>query len=400
MKASINKSKLNGKVKVIGSKSYAHRYLIAEFLSFDKGYISNVPNSNDIKATLSCLKSLGANYKEEKDIVYFEKTNLINKTPIFNCEESGSTLRFLIPISLAMCDKSIFMGSPRLIERGIGIYEDLFKNRNINLLKSNNSITLNGRLTSGIYEVDGSISSQFITGLLFALPLVDGDSEIRLIPPVNSKNYIDITISVLKEFGIEITVSNNSLFIKGNQKFKCRNLEVEGDYSNAAFIDAFNYFNSSIEIEGLNPNSLQGDKAYIKYFKNLDKEYSHVDVANCIDLAPALMVFAALKHGGHFINTNRLSIKESNRGEAIKEELSKIGANIEIGDNYIDINEQELLFNNKITFDSHNDHRIAMAISLLISKMNLKINDYEAINKSYPEYFKILEELGAEVSYE
>lgn len=399
MNVTLHKVNLKGNINVITSKSYAHRYLLAAMLSKNSVTISKINFNDDVKASLSCLASFGATYKIFDDNVTIFNDNNYNDNPIFNCNESGSTLRFFIPISLVKYDKVTFKGSKRLIERGISVYEDIFKKQGIIVNKSEDEITISGKLKADTFVVDGSISSQFITGLLFALPLLNNDSVIKILPPINSKNYIDITLDVLNKACIKYEIKENSIYIKGNQTYNLADVEVEADYSNAAFLLAFNYFNNDINIANLNVNSLQADKICVDYFDKLNKSYQVIDIENCIDLGPILMVFAALKHGAKFINTKRLKIKESSRDKAIKQELEKVGVNIIVNDNDVIVNKSKLTKSN-IPFSSCNDHRIVMALSLLSCMMDITINDYQAINKSYPNYFKELEKLGAVIDYE
>ena len=205
-----------------------------------------------------------------------------------------------------------------------------------------------------------------------------------------------MTLEVLKAFSIKFEISNNQILIKGNQIYKSIDAVIEGDHSNAAFLDAFNYFNGNINVLNLNSNSLQGDKVYKEYFELLSKDYQTLDISNCIDLGPILFVFASLNHGGKFIGTKRLKIKESDRALAIKEELSKIGINIIINEDDVIVEKNDIKYTS-MSFNSHNDHRIAMALSLLSCKMDVTINDASCINKSYPNYFKDLISLGADV---
>ena len=255
--------------------------------------------------------------------------------------------------------------------------------------------------TSTVY-LPGNVSSQYISGLLYTLPLLDGDSKIFITTELESKNYIFMTLDVLKKYSISIdtnifsdTLSNQQIYfiIKGKQKYISNNFTIEGDYSNIAFIDAFNYFGNSINIFGLNPNSLQSDIVYKKYFDMLNNGFCEIDISNCIDLGPVLITFAALKNGGKFIGTKRLKIKESDRGNAIATELKKCNADINVYDDEIIVNKKEL---QKPTtpFSTHNDHRIAMSLSLLSNIYDIEINEYECVNKSYPTYFDDLKNLG------
>jgi len=398
MEVKIYKSNPKGTLYVPPSKSYSHRYLLAAMLANNISEISNIYFSKDILATLNCMSSFGCDYKIKDNSVVINNCNDKIDNPIFDCNESGSTLRFLIPIALSKYEKVIFKGSKKLISRGIEVYEDIFKNQNIQVIKNEDSILIQGKLHSGTFNVDGSISSQFITGLLFALPLLDGDSVINIIPPLNSKDYVEMTLDVLRKYKIDIEVDNLTIKIKGNQKYISSDYCVEGDYSNAAFLDAFNYLNGNVNLLGLNENSLQGDKVYKKYFELLDSGNVTLDIENCIDLGPVLMAFASIKHGATLINTNRLKIKESNRAEAMKIELAKVGIKVDINDNKVIIYKGDI-YGQNIVFDSHNDHRIVMALSLLSTMFDITIKDYEAVSKSYPHYFKDLEKLGVKIEY-
>ena len=398
MEVKIYKSNPKGTLYVPPSKSYSHRYLLAAMLANNISEISNIYFSKDILATLNCMSSFGCDYKVKDNSVVINNCNNKIDNPIFDCNESGSTLRFLIPIALSKYEKVIFKGSKKLISRGIEVYEDIFKNQNIQVIKNEDNILIQGKLRSGTFNVDGSISSQFITGLLFALPLLDGDSVINIIPPLNSKDYVEMTLDVLRKYKIDIEVDNLTIKIKGNQKYISSDYCVEGDYSNAAFLDAFNYLNGNVNLLGLNENSLQGDKVYKKYFELLDSGNITLDIENCIDLGPVLMAFAAIKHGATLIGTNRLKIKESNRAEAMKIELAKVGIKVDINDNKVIIYKGDI-YGQNIVFDSHNDHRIVMALSMLSTMFDITIKDYEAVSKSYPHYFKDLEKLGVKIEY-
>lgn len=399
MKVKIYKSTPKGTLYVPPSKSYSHRYLIAAMLANSNSKISNIYFSNDIMATLNCLSSFGCKYNIKDDSVIITSSNEVVDKPIFDCFESGSTLRFLIPIALSKYDNVTFIGTEKLISRGIGVYEEIFKKQNIKIIKDKTSLTFKGHLKSGVFEVNGSISSQFITGLLFTLPLLDGDSIIKIIPPLYSKDYVDMTLDVLSRYKINYEVDGYLIKIKGNQTYIASDYSIEGDYSNAAFLMAFNYLGGNINVLGLNESSLQGDKVFVEYFKKLNEENATLDISNCIDLGPVLMVFAAIKHGAKFTGTSRLKIKESDRALAIKEELNKVGINVLILEDEVIVYKSTLL---KPTseFNSHNDHRIAMALSMLSVYFDININNAEAINKSYPHYFKELKKVGVKIEYD
>ena len=304
------------------------------------------------------------------------------------------------------CKFVLWVGSKRLISRGIDVYENLFKY--VRFDKDKYSIKTKGLLCHGKFKVPGNISSQYISGLLYALPLLNDDSEIIINTELESVNYILMTLDVLKNYGIKIDTnisdeksnlnsSSNIYFkISGNQTYKASDFSIEGDFSNAAFIDAFNYFGNDINLTGLNENSLQSDKIYKKLFDELDDGFAEIDISNCIDLGPILVTFAALKNGARFTGTSRLKIKESDRGNAIAEELRKCDADIEVLENEIIVNKKELS-KPSTTLDSHNDHRIAMSLSLLSNLFDIEIDGTECVSKSYPGYFDDLKSLGAEI---
>lgn len=403
MNVRINKVKLKGTLTARPSKSFAHRYLFASALSENANIISNIDFSNDIIATLDCIYAYGKKHfrEYEKHIVRFSHECIKNFEPTFDCKESGTTLRIFLPIAIQKYEKATFIGSDRLIERGVNIYEKIFKYVRFN--KDKYSIKTNGLINAGKYELAGNISSQYISGLLYALPLLDDNSEITISTKLESKDYVLMTLDVLKNYGISIETNiykqldeNHKIYFKinGNQNYIANDFSIEGDYSNAAFIDAFNYFDNEITLNGLNPSSLQADKIYKEHFETLNKGSAIIDISNCIDLGPILITFASLKHGAKFINTERLKIKESDRGNVIANELKKCGADIEVYDNEIIINKKELHKPNA-TLYSHNDHRIAMSLSLLSTMFDIEIDGSECVSKSYPGYFDDLKKLGA-----
>lgn len=395
----INKSIACGVLNAPPSKSYAHRLLIASMLSNDNCIVNNISMSNDIIASINCIKALGKDVIINKDSINVISSNKeLDDELVFDCLESGSTLRFFIPIACLSGKKLIFKGSKRLIERGIGVYEDIFKKQNISLIKEEDRYIIEGKLKSDDFYVNANISSQFISGLLFALPLLDGDSRIIITSNIESKNYIDITIDVLKQAGIDIEFNDNIFYIKGNQKYICNNYTVEGDYSNSAFLEAFNYLGGNVIVNGLNDNSCQGDKVYKEYFDILNKGYACIDIKNCIDLGPILFCFSALKYGAKFINTSRLKIKESDRVKDLASELEKFGVLVIDNGNEVIIDNKNL-HKASCVLSGQNDHRIVMALSIMLSVFGGEIEGYEAVNKSYPKFFEDLKRLGVEVEY-
>jgi 3-phosphoshikimate 1-carboxyvinyltransferase len=285
------------------------------------------------------------------------------------------------------------------MERGLGIYEEIFNTLGIKYEKTLESIEVFGSLIPYRYLVKGNISSQFITGLLFSLPLLDGDSIIEIIPPVESVNYIFITLDVLRKFGIKIDadLEKNIIYIKGNQKYSGSKYIVEGDYSNAAFLDVYNYIGGNVKVLGLNEDSLQGDKVYKKYFEILNNEnFPTIDIKDSIDLGPILFTFAAIKNGATITGIKRLAIKESNRIVDVLSELEKFGVTFEIEEDKVKINKCKLHKPTK-TLNSHNDHRITMSLVAILSLFGGDIEGTNSVNKSYPTYFSTIKDLGIEV---
>ncbi len=400
MNIKISPSKLKGTITAPSSKSMGHRLLICAGLAEGESQIDNLLFSEDILATLDCLATLGAEIKTGEASVSLKGTlpSGGDGKKIFPCRESGSTLRFFIPMAMLCQGESLFTGYGRLMERPMSVYENIAKEKNLTYIKSNDGITVAGGLSGGSFTLPGDISSQFISGLLFALPICEDDSEIVLTGNIESRSYIDMTIYAMSLFGVTAEWQNeNTIYIKGAQKYKSRNLTVEGDYSNAAFLEAFNYLGSDINVEGLSKDSLQGDKIYREYFSLLRQGTPTLDIKNCPDLAPILMTLAAANNGCRLINTARLRIKESDRGAVMAEELAKFGAVIRVRDNEITVGKTPLHPPSKALI-SHNDHRVVMALAVLMSVFGGEIKNAEAVRKSYPDFFERVKALGLEVT--
>lgn len=397
MKIEIKPSQPKGILTAPASKSMAHRLLICAGLSEGESVIENVAYSQDILATLDCLEALGAKVVRNDTSVTVRGVNPINSAgSTYHCRESGSTLRFFIPLAMLSKEKSLFVGSERLMERPLELYEKLAMENGLFYSKNAEGITISGALSGGDFSLRGDISSQFVTGLLFALPFCENDSTITLTGKAESLSYIDMTIQAQKKFGVEIVKGdNNTFFIKGSQKYISQNLTVEGDFSNAAFLDAFNYLGSEIEVEGLDADSIQGDKVYKEYFERLIDGYAELDVSDCPDLAPILMTLACALNGARLTGTRRLKIKESDRGEVMKRELSKFGAEIIVNENEIIISKKSL-HTPIAELYGHNDHRVVMSLSVLASRYGGVIEGAEAVNKSFPDFFEKLEKIGLE----
>ncbi len=384
-----------GTVNAPPSKSMAHRLLICAGLSEGKSVVRGISQSKDVLATIDCLKSFGAEISINGGNVTVEGINKksIIDNPILQCNESGSTIRFFVPIALAFGKKTRLYGKNSLLKRPMDIYKDLASNHGFDFFQTENYLEVNRKLKNGIYTVPGNVSSQFITGLLFALPLIEGDSIIRIIPPIESYSYLKLTLSALKKFGIEVSEKNNSFHIEGNQQYIPQDCIVEGDYSNAAFLDGFNCIGGCVTVTGLNDSSLQGDKIYKDYFPLLENSAPTLDISDCPDLGPVLFAIAAAKNGGIFTGVKRLRIKESDRVATMAQELSKFGIEIIIEDNRVIIPKSKLKAP-EVSICGHNDHRIVMATSLLLSLTGGEIEGAEAVSKSYPDYFEAIRSLG------
>lgn len=396
MKVKIFRSEAKGEAHAPSSKSVAHRALICGALS-QKSNIKNLAFSKDIEATLSCLVDLGAKSEENNSSLYigsFDPFEPNENTTLF-CNESGSTLRFMIPLCMLSDKKITLTGSDRLFSRPLGIYEEIAEQNGILFEKTKNSVTVCGKLKAGDFKIRGDLSSQFISGLLFALPLLNGDSSIEIIGKFESASYIDITIDVLKSFGIEIKRQKNTFYITGNQRYRSCDYSVEGDYSNAAFLEGFNLLGGSVSVDGLNPVSQQGDRVYKQIYADLLSGKNQFGLSDCPDLAPVLFALAS-QFGAEFTGTARLKIKESDRAEAMKEELSKLGVEVEVFENSVTVKKCELKAP-KEPICSHNDHRIVMAMALLLTKTGGIIENAQAVEKSFPDFFETIEKLGIEM---
>jgi len=390
-----------GTVQAPPSKSMAHRLLMGAGLAKGTSVVKNIELSEDIKATLGILKAFGASYTMNDSVVTVQGIgeNVLHTEEILDCRESGSTLRFFLPLALTGDEGCTFSGAPRLMERPLGIYEEICREQGITFEREGTTLHVKGRLSAGHYRVKGNVSSQFITGLLYTLPLLDGESVLEVIPPIESKAYIEMTMQALKTFGIRIRQEGNTYYISGNQSYQARCVTVEGDYSNAAFLDALNVIGGDVNIEGLVENSLQGDKIYARYFELLQKENALMDIAECPDLGPILMGVAAALNGAIFTGTRRLKIKESDRGTVMAQELAKFGIRVEVFENEIIVH-KGILKEPEEMLSSHNDHRIAMTMATLCTITGGSIEGAESVRKSYPTYYDVIEKLGIKIERE
>ena len=396
MRVVISPAKAVGRIIAPPSKSVAHRLLICAALSDGVSVIRGISDCEDVAATLDCMTAMGIRSERvgEDVTVYGIGPKMIKPMGTLPCRESGSTLRFFIPIALLSGRCVMLSGASSLLSRPMTVYENMCREMGYAFISDEKSITVKGPLKSGEYSVVGNVSSQFITGLLFALPTLAKDSRINITPPVESRSYIDLTIDALSKFGVEVIWEDeHTLYIKGGQKYMPMDVAVEGDYSGAAFPEALNLFDGEVVVDGLNPESIQGDRAYRRYYEQLLRGVPTIHIGNCPDLGPILFAVAAAKHGGIFSGTRRLKIKESDRAEAMATELRKFGTAVTVGEDRVVIFPAE--FKKPIEpLYGHNDHRIVMSLSILLSVVGGEIIGAEAVKKSYPDFFSHLSSLG------
>ena len=399
MRVKITPGTASGKIKAPPSKSMAHRMLICAAMCDGVSTVRGISDCEDVQATLDCLKALGIRADIEGDTVtvYGKRFCELSADGPLPCRESGSTLRFLIPPTLLSGKTTMFTGERGLMSRPMSVYEGLCRARDMIFITDGDSITVKGPLPSGEYTVVGNVSSQFISGLLFALPNLTGDSRIKITPPIESRSYIDMTVEALKLFGVEAVWENEyTLYIRGAQEYKPSDVTVEGDYSGAAFPEALNLFGSEVSVTGLNPDSIQGDRVYKRYYGMLERGVPTLHIGDCPDLGPVLFAVAAGKNGGIFSGTKRLKIKESDRAAAMAAELKKFGASVTVYEDKVVVF-PAAFHKPKEPLLGHNDHRIVMSLAILLTVTGGEIVGAEAINKSYPAFFDHLRALGVGV---
>ncbi|MEG1105771.1 MAG: 3-phosphoshikimate 1-carboxyvinyltransferase [Eubacterium sp.] len=414
--------KLGGIIEIPPSKSISHRAIICGALAEGTTVIHNILCSDDIQATCKAMEILGAHieYKETSEKRYTLTisgiTNLEAKGKTIDCAESGSTLRFIIPIMALNAKDSTVTGRGRLVKRPMEPYYSIFDQLKIHYKHEKEGqdlpLTFSGKLQSGIFQLKGEISSQFITGLLLALPLIQGDSVIEMITPLESKPYVDITLDMMKKFGVSIENFNYEKFvIKGNQYYKACECCVEGDYSQGAFWLVGGILGKKTVCKDLLKDSKQGDKAIVDIIKKMNGIISNVqnvyttepcktkgriiDVSQYPDLVPILAVLSALSDGKtEIINAARLRYKESDRLMAMTEALTILGAKITEHKTGLTIEGTMCLKGGKV--DSHNDHRIAMAIAIASFACSdpVTIIGSECVRKSYPDFWKDFKKMG------
>lgn len=412
MDVTVFPGRLRGSVTPPSSKSQAHRALIAAALSGGISTISGLADSQDIQATRRCLAALGA-LVEELEPGTLRVHGLGNSIPqagpfpTLDCGESGSTLRFLIPVALLVQGQAAFTGRGRLMERPLAPYEDLFRGKGIGWSMEHGVLTLDsGRgydrlaLDPGEYRLPGDVSSQFITGLLFALPLLEGDSDLLLTAPLESRGYVDLTLDVLDRFGVVAEPRENGFHIPSGQMYQARDLAVEADWSQAAFWYAANHLGGQVDILGMDPASRQGDREIAAYSRMLARSGQvELDVSQCPDLAPPLAAMAAVRTGTtRLTNAARLRAKESDRLASVTRALRAMGGQVEEYADSLTIHGVKRLPGGGVV-DCANDHRIAMmaAVCAASAEAPVKLLGAECVRKSYPEFWTHFQSLGGEL---
>lgn len=406
MNITIKPSLLSGNVHIPSSKSMTHRMLICAALADGTSVIDGVDFSKDITATIEAMKSLGAIIRINGNSVTVRGIAVPSLNATINCFESGSTLRFLIPVAAALGTETIFLGEGRLPKRPITAYIRELPKKGIEFsYEGTMPFQIKGKLESGVFELEGDVSSQYITGLLFALPLLKGDSEIIMTSRLESKPYVDLTIECLRLFGVEVLETEKGYKIKGNQEYKPYSAKVEGDYSQAAFFYVANALGSNINLENLSKDSVQGDKAIDAIVsKWIDDKKNGRDVCfdiNAVDIPDLVPVLAVLGTFGtkpsRISGAERLKIKESDRLLAISQMLNTLGGNVKVLDDGLYIEPVEKLNGGKV--DSFGDHRIAMcaAVAATRSEDDVVIENAESVEKSYPKFFEDYKTLGGKI---
>lgn len=407
----------NGTVNVPPSKSDVHRAIICAAMANGVSRISPVALSNDIKATIGCIKALGADAVLENNVLTVDGTNMYkNKTALLDCGESGSTLRFFIPIAAVGNINATFVGKGKLPQRPIGIFtEALPKAGTVCKTEGGLPLEIKGQLKSGIFEIPGNVSSQFITGLLLALPILEGDSEIVLTSPLESVGYIAMTIRTMKQFGVNIQATEKGWHIKGSQSYKTCDYTTDGDWSQAAFFMVLGAVSGKVTVKGVAKDSTQGDKKCAEILARfgakvtqLDNEVTvekgelkaiTIDASQIPDLVPVLSVCAAFAEGTtKIINAERLRIKECDRLKATAELLNNLGGKVKELSDGLEITGVSSLKGGNV--NGYNDHRIVMSAAVCAARSDEDITATFAmsINKSYPDFYIDYNSIGGKAN--
>ena len=386
---------LHGDINVPPSKSLSHRALICAALANGTSRIKNTLDCVDTEATIEVLSKLGAEIIRNGNDIIVHGISKKGTNFSADCRESGSTLRFLIPVAAALGASATFNGHGKLPERPITPYFTELTKNGIIFHSEKMPYVISGQLKAGSYFLAGDISSQFVSGLLFALPLLDGNSEIVITSPLQSKPYVDITIDCMRSFGVEVVEEENGYFVKGNQQYKPTEYTVEADMSQAAFFLVANAIGANLNVLGMNKKSMQGDSAILQITQQCGGKAFDVDASQIPDLVPILAVLATFCEGvSHITNCGRLRIKECDRLAAISTELNKLGAKVEELPDSLTITGVKSLHGG--VCNSHNDHRIPMALAIASQRCiePLTIIDAKCVSKSYPEFWEDFTAIG------
>lgn len=414
MDIKITPSVLSGLVPAIGSKSDIHRLLICAALCKEPTVISGVTRSDDIDATAECLRRLGADIKFKGRVCEVIPGGVPAENPVLDCRESGSTLRFMLPVAAALSDNASFVGSGRLPKRPIGDLVNAMKNGGVEFTSDKLPLEIHSRLKAGVYTLPGNVSSQYVSGLLMALSVTEGESEIILIGDLESASYVNMTISTLSLYGADVEKTERGYKIHGQKFLKSTHRAVaDGDWSNAAFFIAAGAFKDEVTVTGLDPFSAQGDKKVCEFLKSfgaavisvnsqvtVSAEKLHacdIDLTDTPDLLPILAVVASAANGtSRFTGAKRLRLKESDRLLTVSDMINSLGGEAKVLPDGIVVKGKKNLVGGVV--DSHNDHRIVMAaaIASTICQNPVAIENAQAVNKSYPDFFEDFKRLGGE----
>ena len=420
MDITVSSATYHGSVTVPPSKSAAHRAILAAAMAHGRSVIKNVDLSSDIRATIGACRSLGCTVAVEPGERYNTLTvdgglSLSGETTI-DCAESGSTLRFLIPVACTLSGTKTFTGRGRLPYRPLDAYLNIFDEQSLAFshpADANLPLTVSGKLHGGSYSIDGRVSSQYVTGLLYALPVLEANSSVSVLGGFESRGYVDLTVDMLRRFGIVVGVSGDSFIIKGGQNYRPQNITVEGDYSQAAFFIVAGTIAGEIRIDGLDSHSLQPDRAILSIMRRMGADMTdeggilivkpsvltgtEIDVSQCPDLVPPLAIAAAFAQGQTRITgAARLRIKECDRLHALAVNLHSLGIKAD------ETNDELIIQGGSMTggsIDTFGDHRIAMAFAVAAASASgeIRIPGAECIDKSYPTFYDDLKALGGNI---
>lgn len=403
MRVTVSPCVPSGEVRLPTSKSMAHRYLIAAAFTPGETVIHGLPDNCDVRATLRCLRRLGADIEQRGETAKVRGGALMESLSgetVLDCGESGTTLRLLLPFALLGNRPVTFYGAGRLLQRPLSVYEDICRGAGLRWQRGEGSITVCGPLDAGSFDIPGNISSQFISGLLLSLPHAAGDSRITMTTALESASYIELTLHALRELGYTVERPQAGTFIiPGSQCGRANSaLEVPTDQSAAAFFGALELLGGQISMPGLCDDGRQGDRVWREYLGSIGRGHCTLSIADCPDLGPVLMAAGALCDGVTLRDTARLRFKESDRGAAMAEELAAFGSRIEVAENEIHVDGGVRAPSRVLR--SHNDHRIAMSLAVVACAVGGAIEGAECVAKSLPEFWSMLRALGADVQRE